>query len=236
MSAFIKGEWQDGEVRGVNFLAGFRGMGKTTEMGRLMNGCSGTVVFYDHKGTHPSLLRGAVTLTQPGDLKDAFLARRGHRMRVRYVPPRAAPDFSNKKKRGWEPEHVTHFRAVCAICDVFGRAILCADEMDNYCGPQWGSFRMPPELYTIVHEGRHSPLSMIFTARDPTTISPNVRSQCETLRIFRTVEESYVEYFQARIGKEMAARLYTLPEYQYVLSSASIPYPAIYNSGKFISR
>ncbi len=57
MPAFIKGEWQDGEVRGVNFLAGFRGMGKTTEMGRLMNGCSGTVIFYDHKGTHPSLLR-----------------------------------------------------------------------------------------------------------------------------------------------------------------------------------
>ena len=36
MRGFIDGEYQDGELRGCTFIAGKRGMGKTTEMARLL--------------------------------------------------------------------------------------------------------------------------------------------------------------------------------------------------------
>ena len=219
--SFVDGEWQDGSIRGVNFLAGFRGMGKTTEMGRLMNECRGTVVFSDFTGNHPRLLRGAVTVYQPGELKEWLLARRTS-MRIRYVPMTG--------------DHVEHFRALCAVCAAFGQIILAVDEIDNYCGPDWKRYRMPPELYELAHMGRHHQTSMIFTARDPTTISINLRSQCETIRIFRTVEETYVKYFRPRIGAAMATRLYTLPPYQYVMAGAAIPRPGIYKAGKPVSQ
>lgn len=234
MPAFIDGEWQDGEVRGVNFLAGIRGMGKTTELGRLMNTCSGTVVFYDHTGNHEGLLRRSVTVKQPGELKDALLRRRGREF-IRYVPPPDEDEFGEEKANKEAP-NVTHFRAVCAVCNIFGRLILAVDEMDNYCGQEWGAKQMPRELYRLIHFGRHPKISMLFTARDPTTISIKARSQCETVRVFRTIEESYVRYFQPRIGKEMASRLMTLPHYQYVFSSSSIPLPAICKAGKLISE
>lgn len=231
MPAFVHGEWQDGEIRGVNFLAGIRGMGKTTEMGRLMRGTSGRVVFYDHTGEHPSLLSGGTTIRQPGELKDALLSGR---KRVRYVPPEEASDFGGKDSKG-EPENVTHFRAVCAICSVFGRLILAIDEMDFYCGAEWGARGMPRELYSLVHFGRHPKISMVFTARDPTTISIKARSQCETVRIFRTVEDSYVKYFRGRIGDQMASMLPALPPYRYVMHGAGEGVRGVFSAGKRIS-
>ena len=41
MRGFVDGEYQDGELRGCTFIAGKRGMGKTTEMARLRAFCAG---------------------------------------------------------------------------------------------------------------------------------------------------------------------------------------------------
>jgi hypothetical protein len=216
---FIDGEYQDGEVRGLTFLAGERGMGKTTECIRLIETCGGAVVFFDTVGTHASLLvpRGFVEMNQPGDLKAYIGANLGRRVRVVYVP------------RDEYPEQ--HLIAVCLMVRAFGveltrrmgdagGIILAVDEVDQFCGSEWGTKNMPKELYDLAHFGRHYHVSMVTTARDPKTLSKRFRSQCAAMRIFRVSEEDDVKYFAARIGKTNAAKLPTLQKTYFLLWNA----------------
>lgn len=209
MRGFIDGEYQDGELRGLTFLAGMRGMGKTTEMARLLGQCAGGVLIFDTTGNHASLLRGYKTLSQPGGLKDYLRANRARRFRVRYVPALSFGDM--------EEAQIQHFRAVCSIAQAYGSMIFAVDEVDTFCGPRWGVKNMPVELYNLAHFGRHCKVSMLVTARDPSSLSIRFRSQCETFRIFRVDEERYVQYFAGRIGKANAARLSSLPRFEYLL-------------------
>jgi hypothetical protein len=190
---FIDGEYTDGELRGLTFLAGERGMGKTTEAIRLVRQCGGAVIFFDTVGKHAHLLPGFVQFNQPGPLKEYLLANQGRRVRAVYVP------------RDEYPEQ--HLIAVCVLARVYQNVILAVDEIDTFCGPEWGAKNMPKELYDLAHYGRHWHVSMLCTARDPATLSIKFRSQCEYMRIFRTSEERYVKYFEARIGKANSAKL-----------------------------
>jgi hypothetical protein len=205
---FIDGEYQDGELRGLTFLAGERGMGKTTEAIRLVLQCSGAVIFFDTVGTHAEQLRakGFVEFNQPGPLERYLRANRGRRVRVVYVP-----------RDEWPEQHI---RAVCIMARAFGELILGVDEIDQFCGPEWGAKQMPIELYNLAHFGRHYRVSMLCTARDPATLSIKFRSQCAYMRIFRTTEERYVKYFEARIGRANAAKLPLLQKTYFLLWSA----------------
>lgn len=193
---FIDGEYEDGELRGLTFLAGQRGMGKTTEAIRLVEQCTGAVIFFDTVGTHVHLLKGFKLFTQPGPLKEYLRANRGRRVRVVYVP-----------RDEWPEKHMI---AVAMIARAYGNMILAIDEIDTFCGPEWGVKGMPIELYNLAHFGRHYHVSMLCTARDPVSLSKRFRSQCAFMRLFRTDEEAYVKYFEARIGKENASKLPTL--------------------------
>ena len=203
---FIDGEWQDGEVRGLTFLSGERGMGKTTEMKRLVLQCTGAEIFFDTVGTHAAdfVRVGFVQFSQPGPLKEYLLANLRKRVRVVYVPLDEFPD--------------EHLRAICmlvrALAKMFGGMVLAIDEIDMCCGS--GPNGMDPALYYLVHCGRHVHVSMLATARDPATLPIRFRSQCGTMRIFRTTEERYVDYFAARIGKANAAKLPTLQKTFYL--------------------
>jgi hypothetical protein len=195
---FIDGEYQDGELRGLGFLAGERGMGKTTEMIRLVEQCTGQVIFFDTIGTHEHLLRakGFVPFSNPERLQAYLRKNRGRRVRVCYVPQDEYPDV--------------HCAAVCLMVRAFGWMILCIDEIDTFCGAEHGVKGMPMELYNLAHYGRHYRVSMLCTARDPASLSIRFRSQCGSMRIFRTTEDRYVDYFKARIGKVNAGKLVTL--------------------------
>jgi hypothetical protein len=205
---FVDGEWQDGELRGLTFLAGERGMGKTEEAIRLVSLCTGWVIAFDTVGTHVDRFRriGFVEFNQPGKLEEYLRANRGRRARVVYVP-----------RDEWPEKHLI---AVCIMARAFGQLILLIDEIDQYCGPEWGQKGMPVELYNLAHFGRHYKVSMLCTARDPATLSIKFRSQCAFMRIFRTTEERYVKYFEARIGRENAAKLPTLKKTYFLLWSA----------------
>lgn len=225
---FIDGRYQDGELRGLTFLAGISNMGKTTEMARLCEQCSGGVAFFDSAGDHGELLRGYKTVSQPGALKEALRAGGRRRFRLRYLPN----DF---------PER--HFVEFCRIVRVFGWMIVAVDEIDLFCGAEHGPKGMPVELYDMVHFGRHTnesgtknPLSMLVTARDPASLSIRFRSQCETFRIFRTDEERYVQYFAGRIGKANAARLRSLPPYHYLLWRSGSPEGTICGGRRNLAR
>lgn len=208
MRGFVDGEYQDGELRGLTFLAGERGMGKTTEMMRLCGQCTGAVDFFDPLGTHADALRrkGFVEFNQPGPYKEYLLANRGRRTRVVYVP-----------RDEWPEKHLV---AVCLLVRAFGSRIFAIDEVDMFCGPEHGPKGMPVELYNLAHFGRHYKTSMLCTARDPATLSIKFRSQCAYMRIFRTTEERYVKYFEARIGKANAAKLPVLQKTYFLLWSA----------------
>lgn len=198
MRGIVDGEYQDGELRGLTFIAGQRGMGKTTEAIRLVEQCSGPVVFFDTMGRHASLLHGFKVFSQPGPMKEYMLANRGRRARIVYVPLDVQP--------------LQHLVAVCLMVRAFGSMIFCIDEIDEFCGQEFGARGMPDELYNLCHYGRHFQVSMLCTARDPVSLSKRFRSQCAFMRIFRTDEEAYVKYFAARIGKANAAKLPTLPQ------------------------
>lgn len=213
MRGFIDGEYQDGELRGCTFLAGERGMGKTTEMARLLAQCGGGVAFFDSTAKHEALLRGYTTVRQPGELK-AFLARNAkRRFRLRYVPKLNM--FGEA-----DVDEVAHLRAFCTVVSAYGNMVVGIDEIDLYCGAEWGKRGMPIELYKVAHMGRHFPLAALVTARDPTTLSIHFRTQCATMRLFRQCEDRYVQYFAGRIGKANAARLPHLERFRFLLWQA----------------
>lgn len=203
MRGFDDGEWQDGELRGLTFVAGQRGMGKTTEMIRLLRACTGSAIFFDTVGRHAELLPGFKRFSQPGELKKFWLANHGRRVRVCYVPLDEFP--------------VEHMQAVASMVRAFGECIFAVDEVDTFCGAEHGARGMPAELYNLVHFGRHYKVSMICTARDPASLSIRFRSQCEFMRLFRTDEERYVKYFAARIGQKNAAKLPMLQRTYFLL-------------------
>jgi hypothetical protein len=203
---FIDGEYQDGEVRGLTFVAGERGMGKTTEVVRLTRQCTGAVVFFDTVNRHRKLLPGFVVINEPGKLKQYLIANKGRRVRVCYVPLNDFPEV--------------HIIGVCTILRALGEwlggVIFMVDEIDEFCAAKWGEHRMPLPLYRIAHYGRHYWVSMAVTARDPASLSIRFRSQCAYMRLFRTSESRYVDYFAAKIGKENAAKLRTLQKTYYL--------------------
>jgi hypothetical protein len=206
---FIDGEYQDGELRGCTFIAGKRGMGKTTEMARLLSSCSGGVLFFDALSRHEGVLPGYKLFSQPGHLEAYLRLNRGRRFRVLYQP--RAGDLAE------------HFRAVCTIVRAFGEMIFGIDELDMLCGAQWGDARMPPEFYHLVNYGRHCRVSMLATARRPMSVARGYTSQCLQMRLFGMTERADLKYFEDYIGQADAQRLAALDKYQYLFWTGDGP-------------
>lgn len=202
MRGFIDGEYQDGEIRGCGFVAGIRGMGKTTLVGKMLATCGGGAVFWDPLAKHAHLFPGGVILHQPGELEQYLRANRGRRVRIVYQP--VSGDIEQ------------HFRAVCRIVRAFGWLVFGIDELDMVSGAHWGPSWMCPELYHLVNYGRHCRVSLLATARSPNQVPRGFTSQCTTMRLFRITEPKQIRYFEEYIGKENAARLSSLSPYTYL--------------------
>lgn len=209
MRGFIDGEYQDGELRGCTFIAGVRGMGKTTEMARLLTACSGGVLFFDPLSRHESVLPGYRLITQPGELVRYLRPNKGRRFRVLYQPQAGDLD--------------AHFRAVCRVVRAVGDMIFGIDELDMLCGPRYGDSRMCPEFYHLVNYGRHCRVSMLATARRPMSVARGYTSQCQTMRLFYMRERADVRYFEEYIGTEDAGRLGALGKYEFLLWTGDGP-------------
>lgn len=199
---FVDGEYQDGEIRGCAFLAGIRGMGKTTEVARLINACGGGAAFWDPLAKHAHLFPGGVVVHQPGQMQQYMRINRGRRVRVVYQPIGGSID--------------EHFRAVCRIVRAFGHLAFGIDELDMVSGARWGSSWMCDELYHLVNYGRHCRVALLATARYPNAVPRGYTSQCTSMRLFRITEPKHLKYFEEYIGAEDAARLPSLPKYQYL--------------------
>jgi hypothetical protein len=202
LRGFIDGEYQDGELRGCMFIAGKRGMGKTTEMARLLSLCSGGVLFFDSLSRHEGVLPGYKLFSQPGEM-EAYL-RKNHNRRFRLLYQPRAGDVQ------------AHFQAVCTMVRAFGSMIFGVDELDALCGAKWGDSRMPPEFYHLVNYGRHCRVSMLATARRPMSVARGFTSQCLQMRLFGMTERADLKYFEDYIGQEDAQRLAALQKYEYL--------------------
>jgi hypothetical protein len=203
MRGFIDGEYQDGELRGLAFLAGKRGMGKTTEMVRLISACTGGVVFFDSLSKHQGVLPSSYQMvSQPGEMKTYLAANYGKAFRILYQPRKGSLD--------------EHFIACAEIVKAVGWMIFAIDEVDKLCGPRWGDSRMPPALYDLVNYGRHHRVSMLATARRPHQVARGYTSECREMRLFRITERADLKYFADYIGEEEAAKLPTLQPYQFI--------------------
>lgn len=202
---FVDGEYQDGEVRGLTFVAGAGGMGKTTEMERLGSVCSGGAVFYDSLGEHS--FKGWTIVHQPRDLKALLLRNRNKRFRILYQP--------------MEGENTDHFRNVCQILKITGKwlggVVFLVDEVDMHCGAEWGDTRMPPELYDFAQYGRHRRVSVVATARYPNQVARGLISQCRSMRLFYMDDPEHVDHFRKKCGPKVATAIQGLKPYQYVI-------------------
>ena len=214
MRGFIDGEYQDGEVRGRVFVCGQTGCGKTTEMLRLIGQCSGGAVFFDTTGRHE--IRGAVIVHEPGELERALLARIGkgsEHFRVLYQP--------------WGGDLIEHFRHACRIVELIASITFAIDEVDSFCGPEWGSSHVPAELYKLAHFGRHAGkywrgkrrgVALLYTARIPTSVARVLSSQAYEMRLFHEHESSYLNYYaKGPLGKDNARKLLALRNYQFYI-------------------
>ena len=201
---FIDGEYQDGEIRGLHFLLGRRGYGKTTEMDRRLSLCGGGVIFFDTLSKHAGVLQGYKILSQPEELQAYLRPNRGRRFRVLYQPRQGNLDI--------------HFRAVALIVLAFGWMIFGVDEIDKLCGARWGDRRMPTELYDLVNYGRHHRVSMIATARRPQTVARAFTDEAE-LSIFN-VKPAVADYLKDDIGPEYVPQATKLEKYYYLQCSA----------------
>lgn len=198
---FIDGEYQDGEIRGLVCLIGRRGTGKTTEMDRLLSQCTGGVIFFDTLSKHADVFRDYRVITEPGFLKEYLRTNRGRRFRVLYQPMHGSLDH--------------HFRSVAMSVRAVGWMIFAIDEVDKICGARWGDVRMPPELYHLVNYGRHERVSMIATARRPSTVARGFTGEAE-MRLFR-MKAKDTEYFEEDLDSDTCRRLLTLQKFQYLL-------------------
>lgn len=208
MRGIVDGEYQDGEIRGLVFLCGMRGMGKTTEMDRLLSLCTGGVLFFDTLSKHAEVLRGYKVISTAAELEAYLRVNRGRRFRILFQPRSGNLD--------------DHFRAVCVLVRVCGFMIFAIDELDKLCGQRWGDSRMPPEFYHLVNYGRHERVSMIATARNPKAVARGYTAESE-MRIFRVEERSYRDYFAERMGEEAAERLASLPRFFYLRKVEDAP-------------
>ena len=198
---FIDGEYQDGEVRGINFLVGRRGFGKTTETARLLNACTGGVNFFDPTAKHASVLPGAVLLSDPDKLEEYLRINRGRRYRTIYQARAGNLD--------------DHFRRWCTVVAAIGWNIAAVDEVDKFCGPRWGNKWMPPELAHLVDYGRHCRVSMVVTARRPQVVAAALKAECEW-RIFRLKDGKAIDSLADEIGEENLSKIRNLPKFYYL--------------------
>jgi hypothetical protein len=147
-------------------------------------------------------LKGYKVISEPGPLRDYLVLNRGRRFRVLYQP--RAGDLD------------AHFEAVCTIVRAVGWLIFAVDELDKLCGPRFGDSRMTPAFYHLVNYGRHERVSMIATARRPTSVARGYTSECLKMFLFRITEKADLKYFEDYIGAENAARLPSLEPYQFL--------------------
>lgn len=201
---FVDGEYQDGSIRGLSFLAGKRGMGKTTEMDNLLNSCSGPRIFFDTLSKHHDIIRHTHLVSDLAELKNAIRSAHRSPFKILYQPRFGSLDV--------------HFQNVCLIVLAVAKGenglVFAVDEIDKLCGVRFGESRMCGGLYDLVNYGRHHRVALLGTSRRPAQVPRGFTSECFDMRVFRVTEPNSLDYFKEYSVDLLKAR--ALEKYQYL--------------------
>jgi hypothetical protein len=143
---------------------------------------------------------------QPGELREFLRAHLRGPFRALYQPVVLPPKILGERAPGLGD----HFAAVCQLVIATGRVIFAVDEVDRFTTP--GS--MPCGLEFLVNQGRHVSVSLACTSRRPAQVARELTSQAHLFYIFRTTEPRDLSYLEEYVGREAAARLPHLGEYE----------------------
>lgn len=205
------GEYGDGNIAGILFLAGKRKSGKTWLQWReLAILATHRRIIFDTEDQYKAEKGYDVStwavFHQPGELR-SYLATQleADVLKVLYKP------LSGNKT--W------HFRTVTRIVIEFAKrtkgVLYGVDEIDQFCDPHTPLKDHCPELNEIVEYGRHRNISMSCTSRRPHAVSRSLTAQCAEFRIFKTNEPRDKKYFLEFIGSEVN-QLPRLGQYEYL--------------------
>lgn len=148
---------------------------------------------------------------QPGELRE-ILARAGPQLPLRAI---------------YQPQEggrVAHFEAVAWMCIRRKNLILAVDEVDELCNVHtwkidkeyWRTHHgAVPALQHIVEWGRHVPMGMVCTSRNPSAVRRAITRNAYEIDVFQDGEPADLEYFRKRFGAETEQTIRTLPQYHY---------------------
>jgi hypothetical protein len=201
--SIVSGEYGDGNIRGIVFIAGKRGSGKSFLQLKELERCKLRRLVFDTLGQYGTQ-RGYVVFHNPGPLRE-YLKQRLHASCAFAILYQPLGGDLNK-----------HFEAVTFLALSYGKngpgLIYAVDEVDKFCSASF----VPQSLKDLINYGRHRKISMICTSRRPAQVARELTSQCAEIRCFRTTEPRDIRYFADIMGDTAANKLPTLGEYQYL--------------------
>jgi hypothetical protein len=189
-------EWCDGGNRGRIFICGDPGCGKTTELLKRCEPCQRVVVFNTLGSIAPP--RGWVEVSTPYDLLFCMMARPA--WKLIYTPR----DGTLEK----------HFDRSCEIVKAVRGVVFAVDELGFFTGPNY----LPPAFAQLAFMGRHARVCVIATSQYVVDVPRKYTSACMAageIAVFRQLEPAYLKAWEERAGKEFAARLPHLKQFEF---------------------
>lgn len=180
----------------VRIVMGKRGCGKTTKARNLVSRCRhpGRVLYLD---TLQHDYADGVTFYDLAELRAYWLkVYRGN--------------FSLIYRPG-DPEE--EFPTLCQMVYACGRMVFVVEELDLYFKPGGSCCQ---ELTTLVMRGRHADVDLIGVTQRPRGFGRSFTAMAKEFCIFQTQEPDDLDYFAARLGKQVKDVLPTLPLYHFL--------------------
>jgi len=122
---------------------------------------------------------------------------------------RSIDEFLLNKEFTFEDEQVVIFRGEIPydyffwLCSSMPGCVAVFDEIDLACSPTY----IEPNLYRIIHYGRHLNVGIISASRRPGNVSRNLTSQADEIICFRIEEPRDLKYISDYCGEDIAKKL-----------------------------
>lgn len=185
-------------TRGIEFICGQRGTGKTKYLVSRVLRDEPRLLVYDHMAELVGRAPMTITHTLEDTIDAVHRSPRGF-CRVCYVPANGA-----------SPEE---FAVVSAIPFSVRDLVLVVDEVDQLAGTQQN---LPPqEFKRLIHFGRHFGASIVACARRAADVTRALTSQSRRVTVFAQSEPGDIKYLVSLLGPR-AAEAKELPDLEYL--------------------
>jgi hypothetical protein len=185
-----------GEVRGLEFVSGQRGTGKTTYIRERILAREPRLFIYDHMAEFNE--PGFATFYKLDQAIDFMDQNRSGLCRLTYKSLEPSPE---------------EFATICRVPFCIPDLVIVVDELDTFAGAV--TPRPPDEFRQLVHFGRHVGCGIVGASRRPADVSRAFTSQAKRYVCFRQTEPSDLRFLRSVLGPE-ADRIKDLPPLHYL--------------------